>query len=79
MAYDTDRTFTENFNDHPQSNGMNYPIHLIYALSLAAEAVVYAIMFAIHGLLPFILQSSGSRGIISMAKKFEDNPGGEIS
>lgn len=77
MAYNTDRTFTENFSDHPESRGMSYPIHLIYALSLAAEAGVYAITFALHGLLPFLFESSGSKGIKSMAEKFNcDDHGG---
>jgi len=75
MAYNTDRTFVENFTDHPESNGTNYPIHMVYAFSLAAEAGVYAFTFLLHGLFPFLFENSGSRGIKSMADKFNLDDG----
>lgn len=71
MAYNTDKTFTENFTDHPMSHGMSYPIHLIYAWALAAEAFVYSLTFFTHGILPFLFKDSGSAGIKKMAEILE--------
>lgn len=73
MAYNSDRTFTENFTEHPASRGMSYPVHMIYALSLAAEASIYVVAFIIHALFPFICSSTGSDGIKSMTKKFSSD------
>jgi len=39
---------------HLRSEGMTYPQHLVYALSLAARLSISAICLTVHSVLPFI-------------------------
>jgi hypothetical protein len=51
------------FNDHPQSVGETYLSHLGSATRFSGMMLVGALACLIHGLLPFLFQTTGSRQI----------------
>jgi len=42
------------FTEHTEKQGVTYMEHLVFAVSIAARLFSSAIIFALHGILPFI-------------------------
>lgn len=51
------------FTDHPASVGESYGQHFRFATGIGARMVAGGMACIVHGLLPFLLQTTGSRTI----------------
>lgn len=60
------------FKKHPNEVGVGYIVHAVHAMGYAAETIVYGLMFLFHAIFPFWCTTSGSSGIKSLARKFEE-------
>ena len=59
------------FREHPATVGETYWQHLRFAARIGAAMVAGGGACVIHGLLPFLFASTGSRTIRTLAQKFE--------
>ena len=61
----------ELFKEHPATVGETYWQHLRFAARTGAAMVAGGGACVIHGLLPFLFVSTGSRTIRTLAQRFE--------
>ncbi len=51
------------FTEHPASVGQSYGAHLLFAARVGGRMMLGGLACVIHGLLPFLFQTTGSRTI----------------
>lgn len=61
------------FTDHPASVGESYGEHMRTALSFAGPMLIAGLACAVHGLLPFLFCSTGSRTIARLHERMVVN------
>ncbi len=57
------------FTKHPQSVGETYFEHLVMASGFAGTLVIAAMICAIHAVLPFMFEKTGSRMIAELYQR----------
>jgi Family of unknown function (DUF6356) len=54
--------------EHPASVGQSYSEHFVFATSVGGNMVLAGLACMIHGLLPFLFETTGSRTIARLHK-----------
>ncbi len=57
------------FTKHPQSVGETYSEHFVVASGFAGSLLVAAVICAIHAVLPFMFEKTGSRMIAELYQR----------
>jgi hypothetical protein len=57
------------FTDHPRSVGESYLEHLRFACSFGASMVTGGLACVVHGALPFLFQTTGSRTVLGLHER----------
>jgi hypothetical protein len=57
------------FIDHPRSVGESYFEHLRFACSFGASMVTSGLACFVHGALPFLFQTTGSRTVLGLHER----------
>ena len=52
--------------DHPTSVGESYLEHLVFATRFGASMIVGGLACCVHGVLPFLCTSTGSRTVLAL-------------
>ncbi|GEO43458.1 type 1 capsular polysaccharide biosynthesis protein J [Skermanella aerolata] len=52
--------------EHPSSVGESYLEHLVFATSFGASMIVGGLACCVHGVLPFLCTSTGSRTVLAL-------------
>jgi hypothetical protein len=54
------------FTDHPHSVGETYGQHLCFAGTFGLRMIVGGVAAVLHGLMPFVFETTGSRTILAL-------------
>ena len=54
------------FTDHPRSVGESYVEHLCFATTFGARMLQGGLACCLHGLLPFLFTTTGSRTVLTL-------------
>jgi Family of unknown function (DUF6356) len=54
------------FTDHPHSVGETYGQHFCFATGFGLRMIVGGIGAVLHGLLPFVFETTGSRTVLAL-------------
>ena len=57
------------FTDHPRSVGETYLEHLRFACGFGARMTTAGIACFLHGFLPFLFQTTGSRTVLALHER----------
>jgi hypothetical protein len=57
------------FTDHPRSVGETYPEHLRFACRFGFRMVTGGVACFMHGFLPFLFQTTGSRTVLGLHER----------
>ena len=61
----------DKFEEHPKKNGMTYVEHLCQALRYCGLSLLATVIFLIHAVFPFILETNGSDIVHGLDEEFE--------
>lgn len=59
------------FTRHPATAGESYFQHAKFAFCCGVKLLILGVMAIVHGLLPFLFETSASEGIKNLIKCFE--------
>jgi hypothetical protein len=57
------------FTDHPRTVGESYLEHLRFACAFGARMAVGGLACFVHGALPFLFQTTGSRTVLALHER----------
>ena len=60
------------FTQHPNKVGESYFRHAKFAICCGIKLLILGVMAIVHGLLPFLFETTASDGIRNLIKCFED-------